>query len=200
MARRRQSQRRTKNRGLAGSAKRVPTYRRPRRDSRASKPHATNELTKRQSEARQRALRALRRMRQGASMSAATRAEHIKPSTFRRYVGRAIRRDTPGGRFHPAGRDKLVRLLQTIGPDGERVRAKVPNLAAARGLSAYENAVAHWSRTGDASRLRPFEGKTVVTEDGQRITLVTDPDRLQMLADAGLLQLDSLYASFASEP
>jgi hypothetical protein len=71
-------------------------------------------------------------------------------------------------------------------------------LTAARQLSRYENAVARFLRTGDASLLSAFQGKRVTTEDGRRIPLVTDPEHLRTLAAAGLLQLDSLYTAPAS--
>lgn len=137
-------------------------------------------------------------MRKGASLSAATRAEHIKPATFRHYVGSAVRRDTPNGRFRVAQTHKRVRMLQVRADDGELVRVPVRTLKAARDLSAYENAVARFLRTGD-SRLQRFAGKTVLTDDGRRITLPTDPDRLRELAAADLLRLDSLYAPITSQ-
>ena len=172
----------------------IRTTRRLRRVS------ARTRIKARQRETRERALRALRRMRKGASLSAASRAEHTKPATVRRHVGRAVRRDTPGGRFRAAPTDRLVRLLQVRAEDGELVRVPARSLAVARFLSQYENAVAHFLRTGDASRLLVFRGKRVTTEDGRRIELLTDAERLQTLAAADLVHLDSLYAAPTSKP
>ena len=49
-------------------------------------------------------------------------------------------------------------------------------------------AVGRFLRTGDTEWLKPFVGKRV-----GGVELLTDPDRLRELADAGLVKLDALY-------
>ena len=49
-------------------------------------------------------------------------------------------------------------------------------------------AVGRFLRTGDTEWLKPFIGKHV-----GGVELLTDPDRLRELADAGLVKLDALY-------
>jgi hypothetical protein len=49
-------------------------------------------------------------------------------------------------------------------------------------------AVARFLRTGDVELLKPFVGRRV-----GGVELLTDPDRLRELADAGLVKLDALY-------
>jgi hypothetical protein len=49
-------------------------------------------------------------------------------------------------------------------------------------------AVGRFLRTGDTEWLKPFIGKRV-----GGVELLTDPDRLQVLADADLVKLDALY-------
>lgn len=56
--------------------------------------------------------------------------------------------------------------------------------------SHYLSSVGRWSRTGKAYELIPFEGKKV-----GNFELITSPQVLRPLLDAGLLQLDSLYAA-----
>lgn len=133
-------------------------------------------------------------MRKGASLSAATRLEHIKPSTFLRHVGSAVRQNTPGGRFRAVARDQLRRELQVPTAQGF-VSVPVTGINAARQLSDYLNAIGHFNRTGDESKLRPFRGKSFQVVGGQRLKFLTDPDTLMMLAEADALRLDSLYAS-----
>lgn len=140
-----------------------------------------------------RALKALALMRRGDSLSAACKAEHIKPDTFRRYVGTAVRHDRPSGRFRATRVDTLTRELSvptSLGP----TRVNVKGIKAARQFSAHANAIAHFNRTGDRSRLKRFEGKTF-TAGGRRHQFLTDPDQLMELAEADALRLDSLYAS-----
>jgi hypothetical protein len=136
-------------------------------------------------------------MRRGESMSAACKAEHIKPETFRLYVGGVVRHDKPGGRFRVvASRDTLTRQLQVPTADGT-VPVTVKGIKAAREFSAYLNAIAHFNRTGDMSRLKRFKGRTFAAE-GQRNEFLTDPNKLMELAEADALRLDSLYASVSS--
>ena len=49
-------------------------------------------------------------------------------------------------------------------------------------------AVGRFLRTGDTELLKPFVQKRV-----GRVELLTDPDRLRELAEAGLVKLDALY-------
>ena len=127
-------------------------------------------------------------MRQGRSLAEATRLEHIKPSTFRRYVGRVVRQDKPGGRFRAAKTDTLVRELEVQTTEG-RIAVAAKGIAAAREFSAHANAIAHFNRTGDTSKLKAFEGKTF-TSSGRRYVFLTDTARLMELAEADALSLD----------
>lgn len=133
-------------------------------------------------------------MRHGASMAAACRAEHIKSTTFRHLVGSAVRQDRPGGRFRALKADRLQREVRALTPHGPKP-VSVTGVATARRLGVYLNAVAHFNRTGDESRLRPFQGKTFRIAGGGKQPFITDPDTLIRLAEAEALHLDSLYAS-----
>jgi hypothetical protein len=135
-------------------------------------------------------------MRSGESLSAACRAEHIKPATFLRYVGGVVRHDKPGGRFRVVASDALRRELQVPAADGP-VRVSAKGIRAAREFSEYLNAIAHFNRTGDTSRLKRFKSRTFIAE-GRRYEFLTDPDKLMELAEADALRLDSLYASVSS--
>jgi hypothetical protein len=146
-------------------------------------------------DARTRALHALSRMRrQHLSLALACRLEHIKPSTFLRNVGGAIRQNKPGSRYRAVAGDRFRRDLQiptALGP------TPIPIYGSknAREISNYLNAVALYLRKGDALRLERFKGKTVGVR-GQEVELITDPATLSALALAGALQFDQLYASF----
>ena len=71
-----------------------------------------------ESEARARALHALALMRrEKLSRAEACRLAHIKPATFQRHVGTAVRQDRPGGRYYALKTDRFRRELQV--PIGE---------------------------------------------------------------------------------
>ena len=164
---------------------------RRRRNHDAQEPSRSPRTSARQQNATyERALHVLALMRRGESMSAACRAEHIKPDTFLRYVGRAVRHDKPGGRFRVVAKDTLTRNLQVPTADGT-VAVAMRGMKAAREFSAYLNAIGHFNRTGDTSRLRRFKGRTF-TAEGRRYAFLTDPDKLMELAEADALRLDSV--------
>jgi hypothetical protein len=133
-------------------------------------------------------------MRRGYSRAAACRLEHIKPETFQRYVGSAVRQDRPGGPFRAVATDRFQRTVQVPTSQGY-VSVAVTGNRTARELSDYLNAVGHFNRTGDDSTLRRFRGKTFNVRGGRRLEFLTDPAALMTLAEADALRLDSLYAS-----
>jgi hypothetical protein len=146
------------------------------------------------SETRNRALAALGRMRrEHISLSKASREEHIKPATVRRYVGSAVRRDKPGGPFRATKGDSFRRDLQIPTAQGPTV---VPVFGSknASMISNYLNAVSEYLRKGKREKLDSFKGKTVKV-NGKDIELITDPAKLLPLAEADVLHFDQLYAS-----
>jgi hypothetical protein len=155
-----------------------------------------NPTNEREAKVRQRALAALARMRrEKMSLAEAARLEHIKPSTVLRHIGSAVRQDRPGGRYRATAGDKFRRDLQVptvLGP----VSVPVHGSKSASEISQYSNAVAVYLRTGKLSQLERFKGKTIRVR-GNEIELITDPGTLSVLAQAGALQLDQLYAAFA---
>jgi hypothetical protein len=56
-------------------------------------------------------------------------------------------------------------------------------------LGKYMSAVGKYLRTGDVEGLGKFEGKSIGGH-----SLITDPDLLSSLAQAGALTLDEIYA------
>lgn len=137
--------------------------------------------------ARPRALAVLARMRsRGESLSTAAHVEHTTPRTVRIIIGKLLRRD-PSGRYSATGGDTLRRDLSVLGFDGyEPVTVRSSNRAQL--ASEHLIAVGRFLRTGDTEWLKPFVGKRV-----GGVELLTDPYRLQVLGDAGLVKLDSLY-------
>jgi hypothetical protein len=131
-------------------------------------------------------------MRRGESLSQAARLEHTRPRTVLKFIGRQLARG-PTGRYVATSGDTLRRDLNVLGFDGyEQVvtrSSKQAHLAA-----EHLVAVGRFLRTGDAEWLKPFIGKRV-----GGVELLTDPDRLQILADADLVKLDALYRQNRSQ-
>jgi hypothetical protein len=146
------------------------------------------------SPARRRAIAVLARMRSSAeSLSEAARNEHTTPRTVRQYVGSVLIRDPRTRHFVAKSGDTFRRDLTVLGADGY-VPISVRSSKQAQLASAHLIAVGMFlgsipsPRRGDIDLLRPFIGKRV-----GGVELLTDPDRLGELADAGLIKLDALY-------
>jgi hypothetical protein len=136
--------------------------------------------------ARLRALAVLARMRRGESLSQAARFEHTRPRTVLKLVGKQLTRG-PTSRYVATSGDTLRRDLNVLGFDGHE-SVVVRSSKQAQLASAHLVAVNRYLRTGDIEWLKPFIGRRV-----GGVELLTDPDRLQILADAGLVKLDALY-------
>jgi hypothetical protein len=140
-----------------------------------------------QSPKRQRALAVLARMRsRGESLSQAARLEHTTPRTVLRIIPKQFHRGS-SGRYRATCSDTLRRDLTVLGIDGY-VPIVVRSWNRAQLASAHLVAVNRFLRTGDIEWLKPFIGRRV-----GGVELLTDPDRLQILADAGLVKLVALY-------
>lgn len=181
----------TKNNSFRAASKPVVSVASPSRDRasvRRKKPKDREPAT------RDKAITALGRMRrENISLSKACREEHIKPATFRRYVGKAVLRDKPGGRFRAASGDQLRRDLMIPTAMG-LIAVPVYGSKNAKLVADYSNALAEYQRTGNRKKLDSFKGKTLKAR-GLEIELLTDPAILMELAEADALHFDQLYAS-----
>jgi hypothetical protein len=61
-------------------------------------------------------------------------------------------------------------------------------------LAEFWSAVHRFLQTGDTSRLKKFEGKSIKDANGTEIPLPTDRKVFNRLASAGVLSFESLYA------
>jgi len=121
--------------------------------------------------------------RTGASLTAAAREEQIDPRTVRKYLKTEMRR---GGKATKADRRKRAMLVPTaLGNAPVTVRGSKQ----ASELGKYMSAVSKYLRTGNSEGLERFQGKAIGGH-----TLITDPDMLSSLAQAGALTLEEIYA------
>jgi hypothetical protein len=137
--------------------------------------------------ARSRALAVLARMRsRGESLSQAARIERTTPRTVLKVVGKQLNRDATG-HYHATRGDTLRRDLNVLGFDGYEP-VVVRSWKQAQLDAEHLVAVNRFLRTGDREWLKSFVGKRV-----GGVELLTDPERLQVLADADQVKLDGLY-------
>lgn len=149
---------------------------------------------KREALTTQKALTAINLMkREHRSLSQATRAAHIKASTFIKYAGSGIHRAGPGKRWKVAKADPLalpMTVLTPLGPVTALVRGSRERIR----LGRYDNALRKWRRgiPGGEKELKAFEGQTVAGH-----VLMTDVELLARLEEFDKLDFEVLYTLLA---
>jgi len=151
--------------------------------------HALEPTSDRAFEAKKRAFDAVAKMRHDKlSPDAASRQAGTTLATVRKYLPATLRK-TRTGRWVVTKSDRYVRFLSLPGPHGP-VTVRARGSEEARFASAYLASLTRWARHEKAYELAPFHGKKI-----GGFELITAPRTLRALRDAGLLQLDSLYAA-----
>jgi hypothetical protein len=163
----------------------MPPKREIKRRSKKLKP----EISDRSFEAKNRAFHVIARMRRdGLSLQHAAREENTTSATVRKHLPAALRR-SKSGQWVATKSDCYLRFLSLPGPHGP-VMVRARGSKQAQFGSAYLASLSRWQRTEKAYELGSFHGKKVGD-----FKLITASRTLRALRDAGVLQLDSLYAS-----
>jgi hypothetical protein len=144
-------------------------------------------------QAERRALKALSLMRKGLSRAKAAVRAKTTPQTIQKYARKAIRRRE--GTYYARPTDQMPRPMRVLTEQGVTV-ADVRSSRVASRLSKYWGAVDHYLRTGDRTRLRPYEGRRL-RAGGHLFKFITDPDLLARLAEAGEVRFEDLYETTA---
>lgn len=147
---------------------------------------AVGSLSQSEHQARERALRAVSRMRrEGLSVAQAARLEGTTRNTIMRHAGPAIERGGRRVKAKPA--DRLARTMNVFGPQG-LTTVTVRGSRQATVIAEHWNAIRHYVNTGDESKLRRFYSRTVAG-----IELESDPDVVDQLAAIGALDFEDIY-------
>jgi len=121
----------------------------------------------------------------------AARNLNIGEKVVLRLAGQAFRK-LPNGQYRVKPRDKLLRVMLTPGPRGNREIATNDSREASL-IGQHWSAIEYFLQTGDDSRLRQLPGKTVRDSKGKRVRLLLDRNELVRQASAGVLRFESLY-------
>jgi len=133
--------------------------------------------------------------RRHISLRQASAENHIDPRTVRGQVGSTLRK-RPNGQYAARPTDRLLRVLIIPDEQGNGIsEIATRDSRQASKLSRYWQAVEEYRDTGDTSALRQFTGKYIIDANGRRVVLLTDTAALDLLADAGALSFESLYAA-----
>jgi hypothetical protein len=167
----------------------VPKKRRKKGlDKRGSRLAGLEGLSLQSQRARNRAYEVLSLMRtEGKSLTAAISAAQTSRRTVDRYVRSALV-EQQSGRSAAKPSDRFPRRIHWQMPNG-KIEITVRSSRTASKVAEHQNAIRHFLRTGDTSRLDEFKGKTV-----QGRPYVTDPKDLIRLQHAGEVISEDLYA------
>ena len=154
-------------------------------------PHP-DDLSPKSREARRRALHALSLMRtQDYSLTAAAREAHTTLETVKKYAGTALSKE--GAQYEASEWDRIVRRMRFYTPRGN-IALDVKDSRSASRIAHHVAAVDKYLKTGNEEVLKPFRGKSVVV-DGIAHSFEVDPETLEILALAGEVQYEDLYAN-----
>lgn len=129
------------------------------------------------------------------SLRKAAREYDLDPRIVARMARPALRKRA-NGQYAAKPTDKLLRILAVPAREGVREVAIRDSRQATR-LGEYWAAVHKYLATGDASDLEKFRRKRIVDASRKRIKLLTNLEELDLLASAGVLSFESLYAEVA---
>jgi lambda repressor-like predicted transcriptional regulator len=159
------------------------------RDTKKARSRVSEPTSDKSFEAKNRAFHVIARMRHdGLSLRKAAREESTTPATVQKYLPAALRRSKTG-QWIATKSDRYVRLLSLPGLHGP-ITVRARGSEEAQFASAYLASLTRWQRSEKAYELAPFHGKKIGDFE-----LITASRTLRALRDAGLLQLDSLYAA-----
>lgn len=161
-----------------------------RQEKKGSKKSRSRRREKDKVNVRRRVRRVARRMlKTGQPLTPAARAEHTDPRTVRGYLGASeLKRLIRKAKKRPSKfsrRRRRMLVPTTLGTTAITVRgSKQASL-----LGRYMSAVGYYLRTGGTKALAEFKGASIGGHG-----FITDPETLNILAEAGSLQLERIYA------
>jgi hypothetical protein len=134
--------------------------------------------------------RAILRMKRGASIKAAAKAERISSEHLSIYVKEHVSATWTGRRWKIVDRRGEEMAICTRG----KVRwVRILAGAEATAIGQYWVAVNRFLRTNDPAHLTPFVGKGVKDINGKYFPLTTEPNVLRRLESAGELSFPEIY-------
>jgi len=138
-----------------------------------------SELTRRELILREKSLDVLRKVRNGQSLSKASRELHIKPETVIKYTN-AFRKSK--GKWIAKFQDRISRIM-SIYENGKQQWVEIKDSRIASGIGRYNSAVNQFLRTGNEDVLKQFI-KPFKDSKGNLHYFETDPDKLNEIAES----------------
>jgi len=137
-----------------------------------------SELTRRERILREKSLDVLRKVRNGQSLSKASKELHIKPETVIKNTNAFIKSK---GKWIAKSQDKISRVMG-IYENGQQKWIEIKDSRIASRIGKYNSAVNQFLRTGNEDILKQFI-KPFKDSKGNLHFFETDPDKLNEIAE-----------------
>jgi len=138
-----------------------------------------SELTRRERILREKSLDVLRKVRNGQSLSRASKELHIRPETVIKITN-AFRKSK--GKWIARSQDRISRIM-SIYENGQQKWIEIRDSRIASGIGKYNSAVNQFLRTGNEDVLKQFI-KPFKDSKGNLHYFETDPDKLNEIAES----------------
>ena len=138
-----------------------------------------SELTRRERILREKSLDVLRKVRNGQSLSRASKELHIRPETVIKITN-AFRKSK--GKWIAKSQDRISRIM-SIYENGQQKWIEIRDSRIASGIGKYNSAVNQFLRTGNEDVLKQFI-KPFKDSKGNLHYFETDPDKLNEIAES----------------
>jgi len=138
-----------------------------------------SELTRRERILREKSLDVLRKVRNGQSLSKASKELHIKPETVIKNTNAFIKSK---GKWIAKSQDKISRVMG-IYENGQQKWIEIKDSRIASRIGKYNSAVNQFLRTGNEDILKQFI-KPFKDNKGNLHFFETDPDKLNEIAES----------------
>jgi len=138
-----------------------------------------SELTRRELILREKSLDVLRKVRNGQSLSKASKELHIKPETVLKHTN-AFRKSN--GKWIAKSQDRISRVM-SVYENGKQEWIEIRDSRTASKIGKYNSVVNEFLRTGNEDVLKPFK-KPFKDSNGNLHYFETDPDKLYEIVES----------------
>jgi len=138
-----------------------------------------SELTRKEVILREKSLDVLRKVRNGQSLSKASKELHIKPETVIKHTN-AFRKSK--GKWVAKSQDRISRIMNVY-KNGKQQWIEIRDSRTASKIGKYNSAVNQFLRTGNEDVLKQFK-KPFKDSKGNSHFFETDPDKLYEIAES----------------
>jgi|SRR5579875_3002100 len=137
-----------------------------------------SEITIQERQIREKSLDVLRKVRNGKSLTEASKELHTTPETVIKNAG-AFRKVK--GKWIAKSQDRISRIM-SIYENGKQSWIEIRDSRTASKIGKYNSAVNEFLRTGDANVLKPFK-RPFKDANGKKHYFETDPDKLYEISE-----------------